>query len=104
MFAGFADPATVVLLGQGWLDLGRAHVATRRVPNLKEALDAGPGHFGGCDWIVVPEPLFGHPALRQLILLHRFEADRTFGGNLGLDYEVYAVPDIFMGTTCGEGS
>jgi len=96
-----ADPGTVVLLGQGWLDLGETQLTTRRVPNLKVALDGGVEQLGGCDWIVIPEPLFDHPALRQLIFLQRFESDRAFGGNLGLDYEVYAVPEIFAETACG---
>jgi 4-amino-4-deoxy-L-arabinose transferase-like glycosyltransferase len=99
-----ADPGTVVLLGRGWLDPGDTSLVLRRVPNLARALDAGIEALGGCDWIVVPETVFGHPALRHLMLLRRFEADRSFGGNLGYDYEIYAVPEMFTGTACGEGS
>ena len=96
-----ATPQTVVLLGQGWLDLSDTHLVTRRVPNLQTALDAGIEQLGGCDWVIVPEPLFGHPVLRQLGFLQRFEADWSFGGNGGLDFEVYAVPEVATGTICG---
>jgi 4-amino-4-deoxy-L-arabinose transferase-like glycosyltransferase len=98
-----ATPGTVVLLGQGWLDLSRAQIVARRVPNLRATLDKGIEELGGCDWVVVPEPVFGHPLLRQLGFLQRFESDQSFGGNLGIDYEVYAVPHLTSGTICGSG-
>jgi 4-amino-4-deoxy-L-arabinose transferase-like glycosyltransferase len=96
-----AAPGTVVLLERAWLDLSQAKVVTRRVPDLKTVLDGGIDRLGGCDWIVVPEPVFGHPALRQFGLRQRFYADRTFGGNLGLDFEVYELPDVGTASTCG---
>jgi hypothetical protein len=96
-----AGPGTVILLGKGWLELGETHLTTRRVPNLQTALDGGVEQLGGCDWILIPEGLFGHSALRQLIFLHRFDADRSLGGNRGYSYEVYAVPETFAGTACG---
>ena len=98
-----ATPGMVVLLGQGWLDLSQTQVVPRRVPDLRATLDKGIEQLGGCDWVVVPEPVFGHPHLRQLGFLHRFDADQSFGGNLGIDYEVYAVPDLPSGTICGNG-
>jgi hypothetical protein len=52
--------------------------------------------------VVVPETLFDHSVLRQLALLHREEADRSFGGNLGFDYRVYEVPRIPNGSACGD--
>ncbi len=98
-----ATPGTVVVLGQEWLDLSQTQIVTRRVPNLRATLDKGIEQLGGCDWVVVPEPVFGHRHLRQLEFLMRFEADRSFGGNLGLDYEVYAVPALTSGPICGSG-
>ncbi len=99
-----ATSGTVVLLGRGWLDLSQTQIMTRRVPDLRDTLDKGIEQLGGCDWVVVPETVFGHPHLRQLGFLMRFNADRSFGGNLGLDYEVYAVPALTSGTICGNGS
>jgi hypothetical protein len=98
-----ATPGMVVLLGQGWLDLSQTQIVPRRVPNLRATLDKGIEQLGGCDWVVVPEPVFGHPLLRQLGFLRRFDADQSFGGNLGIDYEVYAVPDLTSGAICGSG-
>ena len=96
-----ATPETVVLLGQGWLDLSQTHVVTRRVSNLSTTLDGGIEQLGGCKWIVVPEGLFEHPTLRQIGVLQRFDADRSFAGNLGLDYRVYQLPDIpLTGAIC----
>ena len=98
-----AKPGTVVLLERGWLDLSQTQVVTRRVADLSAALDGHLEQLGGCDWIVVPEPDFGHPALRQFGFLQRFYADRSFGGNLGLDFEVYAVPAVGTGSVCRDG-
>jgi hypothetical protein len=50
--------------------------------------------LAGADWLVVPEPYFGNPMLRRLGFVQRFHADRSFGGHLGYDYEIYAVPKI----------
>ena len=61
-----ATPGMVVLLGQGWLDLRQTQIVPRRVPDLRATLDKGIEQLGGCDWVVVPEPVFGHPHLRQL--------------------------------------
>jgi hypothetical protein len=98
-----AKPGTVVLLERAWLDLSQTQVVTRRVANLSAALDGDIEQLGGCDWIVVPEPVFGHRALRQFGFLQRFYADRSFGGNLGLDFEVYALPAIGTRSDCREG-
>ena len=97
-----ATSETVVLLERGWLDLSQTRVDTRRVADLRAALDGGLDQLGGCDWVVVPEPVFGHQALRQFGFLQRFYADRSFGGNLGLDFEIYAVPDAGAGSACGD--
>jgi hypothetical protein len=98
-----AKPGTVVLLERAWLDLSQTNVVTRRVNSLSATLDGNIEQLGGCDWIVVPEPVFGHRALRQFGFLQRFYADRSFGGNLGLDFEVYALPAAGAGTDCGDG-
>lgn len=98
-----APAGTVVLLERAWLDLSNTKVVTRRVADLSAALDGSIEQLGGCDWVVVPEPVFGHPALRQFGFLQRFYADRSFGGNLGLDFEVYAVPAVGSGSACGDG-
>ena len=98
-----AKPGTVVLLERAWLDLSQTQVVARRVDNLRAALDGHIEGLGGCDWVVVPEPVFGHQALRQFGFLQRFYADRSFGGNLGLDFEVYALPAAGAGTDCRDG-
>ncbi len=98
-----AKPGTVVLLERAWLDLSHTPVVTRRVANLSAVLDGRIDQLDGCDWIVVPEPVFGHRTLRQFGFLQKFYADRSFGGNLGLDFEVYALPDISTTSDCGEG-
>lgn len=89
-----ATPGTVVLLGHGWLTLPRPMIETRRVADLSVPLDGGIGALAatGADWVVVPEPWFGHPALKRLGFLQRVHASRGFGGALGYDYEVYAIP------------
>jgi hypothetical protein len=91
-FEQHAAPQSVVILETGWLDLHRSDVTVRRVPELKALLDGGPGQLAGAQWVVVPEPLFGHPTLGRLGLVQRFHAGQAFGGNVGYDYEVYAVP------------
>jgi hypothetical protein len=96
-----APEGSAVLLGRGWLDVKDARYSARRVPNLKVTLDSGIEQLAGCDWVVVPETVFGHPALKQLSLAQRFEAGYGFGGNLGYDYEVYAVPDLPAEGNCG---
>ena len=98
-----AKPGTVVLLERGWLDLSQTQVVARRVARLSVMLDGDIEKLDGCDWIVVPEPVFGHRALRQFGFLQKFHADRSFGGNLGLDFEVYALPDVGTTSDCREG-
>jgi hypothetical protein len=99
-----ATPGTVALLGQGWLDLRGTQVLAQRVPNLSAALDRGIAQLGGCDWVIVPETVFEHPTLRQLGVLQSFYADRSFGGNLGIDYKVYRVPDLFETGICSNST
>ena len=98
-----AKPGTVVLLERGWLDLSQTQVVARRVARLSAVLDGDIEKLDGCDWIVVPEPVFGHRVLRQFGFLQKFHADRSFGGNLGPDFEVYALPDVGTTSDCGEG-
>ena len=95
-----ATPGTVALVGQGWLDLTQTPVVAQRVPNLGAVLDGGIEQLGGCNWIIVTEGLFEHPTLRPLGVLASFEAKRSFGGNLGVDYRVYSVPDIVETGIC----
>ena len=75
-------------MGRGWLDVEGTPFELRRVDNLRATLDAGLDRLAGCDWVIVPEPLFGHPTLKQLSIAEQFYADFGFGGNLGMDYEV----------------
>lgn len=89
-----AAPGSVVLLGAGWLDLGDSHVNVQRVPDLGAVLDDGIERLAGYDWIVVPEIHFGRPVLTRLGLVHRVEAVRTFGGSVGHDFAIYAVPRL----------
>jgi len=42
--------------------------------------------------VVVPEPYFNHPTLRQLGFLDRIHVGWRFGSGTGYDYEFYAVP------------
>ena len=89
-----------VLAGRGWLDLRGAPFTTRRVANLRVALDGGVERLAGCNWVIVPEDLFGHPTLKQLALAERFYARRDIAGNLGIDFEVYSVPDVPVAGAC----
>ena len=73
-------------------DLTGANGTIRRVPNLAVVLDAGLEQLSGVDWVIVPEINFGHPTLKRLGFVQRFHAEQSFAGNLGYDYEVYAVP------------
>ena len=81
-----------VLAENGWLDLGDVPAPVRRVPDLRAVLDGGVAAFSGAAWLVVPEPDFGHPTLKQLALAQRFHAGQGFGGSTGYDYEIYRVP------------
>ena len=66
----------------------------RRVADLRGTLDTGIEALAGSQWLVVPEPVFGHPTLRRLGLVAQIRASLGFGGHLGYDYEIYAVPRI----------
>ena len=81
----------VILLGNEWLSLPSSHTV-KRVPDLQAVLDGGMKALAGFDWVVVPELYFGHPTLRQLRFAQRFDASQTFGGRVGFDFQVYAVP------------
>lgn len=84
-----------VLLGAGWLDLTGTGVVVTRVRDLGAALDGSVYRLAAYDWVVVPEPLFGRPALKALGFTERIRADHwSFGGNLGYDYEIYAPPRL----------
>ncbi len=87
-----AKPGEVVMLEKGWLDLSTSGVTTRRVENLRKALDGGLDQFSGASWVVVPKTQFGHPTLKQLGFYERIHADQGFGGSVGYDYEIYAIP------------
>jgi 4-amino-4-deoxy-L-arabinose transferase-like glycosyltransferase len=82
-----------VLLGAGWLDLTGTGLVLTRVRDLGAVLDGSVYRLAAYDWIVVPEPFFGRPALKVLSFTERIRADHwSFGGNLGFDYEIYAPP------------
>ena len=83
----------VVLLGNDWLSLTPRHVV-RRVPNIGAVLDGGIEQLSEYDWIVVPEPYFGNKTLRRLGFAQRFHASQGFGGSVGYDFEIYAVPRL----------
>jgi hypothetical protein len=89
-----AAPQSVVILETGWLDLHRSAVVVRRVPNLKVLLDGGIEQLAGAQWLIVPEPEFGHSTLARLGLVQRVHASQGFRGALGYDYEIYAVPRL----------
>ncbi len=84
----------VVILGEGWLNLDGSTLVTRRIRDLRAALDEGVASFSGADWLVVPETCFFHPTLKQMGLVHRVQAGQWFAGNQGYDYEVYAIPRL----------
>jgi 4-amino-4-deoxy-L-arabinose transferase-like glycosyltransferase len=87
-----ANPGEVVLLEKGWLDLSMSGVTIKRVENLGRTLDGGLDQLSGASWVVVPKTQFGHPMLKQLGFYERIHADQGFGGSVGYDYEIYAVP------------
>jgi 4-amino-4-deoxy-L-arabinose transferase-like glycosyltransferase len=89
-----AAPHSVVILEAGWLDLHQSLLVVRRVPDLKALLDGGIGQLAGAQWLIVPEPRFGHSTLAQLGLVQRVHASQGFRGALGYDYEIYAVPRL----------
>ncbi len=87
-------PGSTVVIEQHWLDLRDVPFTVRRVVDIRALLDNGIEPLAGARWLVVAEPQFGHPALKRLGLVQRFHAGQGFGGSLGYDYEVYAVPEL----------
>jgi len=87
-----AHPGAVVVLGRGWLDMTGNPIQARRVDDLKKTLDGGLDALNGAQMVVVPEPYFNHPTLRQLGFLDRVHVAWRFGSGTGYDYEFYAVP------------
>ena len=86
-------PGNVVVLDVHWLDLSGSQFVVRRV-DLDALLHGDIEGLAGSDWVVVPEIYFGNPMLRRLGFVQRFHSEQSFGGNVGYDYEVYAVPKI----------
>ena len=84
-----------VLVGEYWLDLTGSRLTVRRVPNLGAALQGGLYSLAANDWVVVPEPFFQNPGLKRLMFVRRVSADqRSLGGNIGYDFEIYASPKL----------
>lgn len=82
----------VVIAGRGWLQLDAIPVQVRRVDDLKKTLDGGLDALAGSQWVVVPEPYYGHPLLPSLSLYDRIHGEPRFGSGTGYDYAFYAVP------------
>lgn len=90
-----AAPGEDVLLEIHWLNFAGSEPRVKRVVDLPAVLGGGLYHLFAHNWIVVPEPYFGNPALRRLSFVRRFHSDQSaFFGNLGYDYEVYAAPKV----------
>jgi 4-amino-4-deoxy-L-arabinose transferase-like glycosyltransferase len=87
-----ARPGEVVVLEKGWLDLSTSGLTIRRVDDLRKTFDGGLDQFSGANWVIVPKTQFGHPLLKQLGFYERIHADQGFGGSVGYDFEIYAVP------------
>ncbi len=87
-----AKPDDVIVLEKGWLDLSTAGLRIERVDDLRKTLDGGIDQLSGASWVVVPKTRFGHPMLKQLGFYERIHADQGFGGSVGYDFEIYAVP------------
>jgi len=84
-----------VLLGEHWLDLTGSRLIVRRVPDLGAALQGGLYSLAANDWVVVPEPFFQNAGLKRLMFVRRVSADqRSLGGNIGYDFEIYATPKL----------
>jgi hypothetical protein len=89
-----AAPGSTVASDLHFLDFRESKLKVRRL-DFETVMPAGAiDALAGADWLVVPEPYFGNPMLRRLGFVQRFHADRSFGGHLGYDYEIYAVPKI----------
>ena len=80
-----------ILTESGWLHLDISGVTVKRVSDLDRFVRS-PHALDGVDWVVVPEPDFGEPALARLAFEQRIHADRSFTGRMGYDYEIYRVP------------
>ena len=89
-----ATRGTVIVIEDKWLDLSDAPAMVRRIPDLSALLDGGVEPLAGANWVIVPEPNFGHPTLKRLGFVERFHADTGFAGSVGYDYEIYAIPAI----------
>jgi 4-amino-4-deoxy-L-arabinose transferase-like glycosyltransferase len=87
-------PGSAVLAERHWLDLRGLPLEVHRVDDLRLSLDEGIQGLAAYDYVVVPEIHFGHPTLRRLGFMHRVHAEQGFGGSLGHDYEIYAVPRV----------
>ena len=89
-----AAPGSTVASDLHFLDFTDSKLKVRRL-DFETVMPAGEiDALAGADWLVVPEPYFGNPMLRRLGFVQRFHADQSFGGHLGYDYEIYAVPRI----------
>jgi hypothetical protein len=89
-----APPGSVVASDLHFLDFRQSKLTVRRL-DFETMMPAGAiEQLSGADWLVVPEPYFGNPMLRRLGFVQRFHADRGFGGHMGYDFEIYAVPTI----------
>lgn len=90
-----ASPRDIVLLEIHWLKLPDSELRVKRVESLPGVLSGGLYHLFAHNWVVVPEPYFGNPALRRLSFVQRFHADQSsLGGHMGYDFEVYATPKV----------
>ncbi len=86
-------PGERVLTAPGMLPgMAGAARGLGRTSGLKDLLDAERFELYRYDWIVVPERLFGHPALAPLTLARAFTIDTGFGGNRGADLRIYRPP------------
>ncbi len=83
-----------VLAERGWLMFPKDGLRVQRVGDLGKTLESGVHALSAADWIVVPEPLFTHPALKRLSLARRFSADHGLGGTVGYDFNVYTPPRL----------
>ena len=84
-----------VLTGDKWLDLEGSTVKVRRVADLGAALQGSVYQLAASDWVVVPEPLFRNPGLKQLTMATRISADHwRFGGTAGYDFQIFAAPRL----------
>jgi 4-amino-4-deoxy-L-arabinose transferase-like glycosyltransferase len=89
-----AAPGSVVASDLHFLNFSHSKLTVRRL-DFETIMPAGAiEQLAGSDWLVVPEPYFGNPMLRRLGFVQRFHAERSFGGHMGYDFEVYAVPKM----------